>query len=420
MYLEAAELAVPRQGSASITATLFRVNGYRQPVTLTVDRLPDGVTAEPVDVPDNATTATLTFTAARDAPKGVFEVLVYGAVNLAAPLTLQITSPRAGLLDSNFGTGGELEVDTGMASIQQVRVTPSARLIVLGDTGVGRFMTDGTRDPTWNAGKNAPLPTGFPTPTAVVSRNDGKAYIAGQPSLARLNDDGSVDTGFGTIALANTDPVAELGVATPEGDLFALGDATDHFSITKYSSEGVVAGQAKVDIASHDPVHFAIRANEEILAAAGKSVYRFTGVTQDATWTPVPLAANAFDATDTLFAGAHATANQFAIGGIGVPPGSIPIASGTSVSATSILIRDEGIYVGGLITTGGTTASGVVRFSGGAADPTFGVSGLTQGDAQHTDAQQGPAVMTYLTSTQLLTVSIRPQTGKLIFRRYFL
>src|SRR5262249_51705602 len=60
--------AVPRGGTALVTVSVTRRDGFDAPVLVTADRLPPGVTATPALVEPGATTAALALTADESAP----------------------------------------------------------------------------------------------------------------------------------------------------------------------------------------------------------------------------------------------------------------------------------------------------------------------------------------------------------------
>jgi len=130
---------------------------------------------------------------------------------------------RHGLLDKSFGTGG-LVMESGqpgqITHASDVITQPDGRILLAGaDTSgarIFRYEPDGSPDPTFGDNGSVTFgPEGLGVEGSVVAmalRPDGKIVVAGErtgpipwdPSdwyryVARLNPDGSLDTGFGTL-----------------------------------------------------------------------------------------------------------------------------------------------------------------------------------------------------------------------------
>lgn len=126
-----------------------------------------------------------------------------------------------GSLDPSFASGGRALLDLGGGFPSTLVLQPDGKLVALvfrfgfGIVGSGqilaRFNADGSLDTSFGSGGLAQLPfvsRTFPFFVDLAVQSDGKLVVAGSLSaldfasslfvLARLNADGSVDTGFGS------------------------------------------------------------------------------------------------------------------------------------------------------------------------------------------------------------------------------
>lgn len=171
-----------------------------------------------------------------------------------------------GTLDPTFGTGGIATTpigagnDNGFAAALQ----PDGKIVVAGyatlaslDFAVVRFNDDGTLDGTFGTGGIVTVAVGPSTDVAneVAIQADGKIVVAGYTSNAgvfeiavlRLNDDGTLDTGFDGDGLAIT-PVAgtyAIGSAIAlhgDGRITVAGSTNpgtgNDFAVVRYLSDG--------------------------------------------------------------------------------------------------------------------------------------------------------------------------------------
>lgn len=124
---------------------------------------------------------------------------------------------QAGLLDNSFSGDGKTTFNTGGdTKATAVLVQPDGKILVAGsgngipgngrDFVVARYMPDGTLDAAFGVGGIATKGlTGNDEATCIALQSDGKIVLAGFYTLvtsqymavARLNPDGSADTGFG-------------------------------------------------------------------------------------------------------------------------------------------------------------------------------------------------------------------------------
>jgi len=186
-------------------------------------------------------------------PAAVAGILVLGAA-LGLGAGAASAASTAGTLDSNFGHGGIVLANLGLdANGNQIQAIPGAvalqsngDIVVaagLGgpDSGLVRFLPNGTRDTTFGTGGFAALPNigiGSTRPGLAV-QSDGKLVWAGEATadngtgaafaVVRFNANGTLDQGFGagglaTSAFANSNVQgAQTVLVQPDGKILAGG-----------------------------------------------------------------------------------------------------------------------------------------------------------------------------------------------------
>ena len=186
-------------------------------------------------------------------PAVVAGILVLGAA-LGLGAGAASAASTAGTLDSNFGHGGIVLANLGLdANGNQIQAIPGAVapqsngdiVVAVGiggpDTGLVRFLPNGTRDTTFGTGGFAALPNigiGSTRPGLAV-QSDGKLVWAGEATAAngtgaafavvRFNANGTLDRGFGagglaTSAFANSNVQgAQTVLVQPDGKILAGG-----------------------------------------------------------------------------------------------------------------------------------------------------------------------------------------------------
>ena len=185
-------------------------------------------------------------------PAAVAGILVLGAA-LGLGAGTASAAGTAGTLDSNFGHGGIVLANLGLdANGNQIQAIPAAVapqsngdiVVAVGiggpDTGLVRFLPNGTRDTTFGTGGFAALPNigiGSTRPGLAV-QSDGKLVWAGEATAAkgtgaafavvRFNANGTLDQGFGaggvaTAQFANALQGAQTVLVQPDGKILAGG-----------------------------------------------------------------------------------------------------------------------------------------------------------------------------------------------------
>ena len=88
LLLAADTLALPRNGKAKLKVTIERVNGFKEPVELTVDSLPAGVKAAKTTLAPNQNLTEIPLDAGPDAALDAFRAIVRGTASVSHVATL--------------------------------------------------------------------------------------------------------------------------------------------------------------------------------------------------------------------------------------------------------------------------------------------------------------------------------------------
>lgn len=156
-------------------------------------------------------------------------------------------SPGTVATTQSFNTSGR--IPTGLAGVEALGGYDSfflddGRVLLVGTTGMARFLADGTPDPTFSEDGRATIAfAGKPHLLA-----DGKLLVVGENGLARYNADGSPDLGFGgdgTVEVAPGGAVRYFTDSTvlPDGKLLVFGTPRDDSqfataALVRYNSDG--------------------------------------------------------------------------------------------------------------------------------------------------------------------------------------
>jgi uncharacterized delta-60 repeat protein len=269
----AAERLFVRQGeSASVDVTVTRDDDFREPITVALDGLPDGVTADPVTVEVSETSTSLTITAEGGATQGALELEVSAAAGelvRTSPLRL-VVAGSAGTLDSSFGTGGKLthRFGDGDSIGGNVAIQEDGKLVVAGfvfDNPAStqqafaiRVDAAGALDDSFGSGGAATPGIGQASTHETVASLRGGRILAGgtlsQPgtdlTIFAYTPEGDLDTTFGmngTAALEQVLPGGSAGVARilelEDDAILAVGAAsqgsgTPLLRVARLSAEG--------------------------------------------------------------------------------------------------------------------------------------------------------------------------------------
>jgi uncharacterized delta-60 repeat protein len=274
LSVAATKLPVLTGSDAAVDVTVTREAGFTGAITLASVGLPAGAngTFAPPILADGETHATLTVTAAADAPHSLpTPVEIKGMSGDAAqtkPLTVTVYGPP-GSLDTSFG-GGKVVIPAGASDdyAYAMAVQTDGKVVVVGraaehrgDFALIRLERDGALDSTFGSGGK--VLTDFAgdseTALAVAVQADGKLVVGGTTmvagsgqdfALARYNPDGSLDAGFGaggkvTTAFSGDSDTAYALLIQADGKLVVGGDTNQgssatgvDFALARYNTDG--------------------------------------------------------------------------------------------------------------------------------------------------------------------------------------
>lgn len=191
------------------------------------------------------------------------------AVLLSSSTVLPTAHASAGDLDPNFGSGGKVTTDFGAtllsgAFINDVAIQPDGKIIAVGifhktdfdrDIAIARYKNDGSPDRSFGTRGRVVTDLGLTQADSfsqsVTIQSDGKILIAvsGGPvftiTLARYNNDGSLDQTFGSGGLLKTDirgTALQRLVIQPDGKIVVPGVSLNgfftDFVVARYNPDG--------------------------------------------------------------------------------------------------------------------------------------------------------------------------------------
>jgi uncharacterized delta-60 repeat protein len=311
------KLPVLQGATATVEVTVTREAGFTEAVTVTAGGLPAGATLVPVTIAAGETHATLTVTAAAEAPHSLPTPVTVrgaaGALEATRPLTVTVTG-APGALDTSFA-GGRVVVPMGASDDYAfaMAVQPDGKLIVAGraaehrgDLALLRLERDGTPDATFGSGGKVltDVAGGADTAYAVALQPDGKIVVAGSATVgtgldfvvARYLPDGALDTGFGsaaTLGLVTTAFGADADTAYAllvqrDGKIVVGGDSYQgtatgvDFALARFDASGALdptfgdaatPGKAVTPLAGNggrDTIYALALQEERIVAAGGE------------------------------------------------------------------------------------------------------------------------------------------------------
>lgn len=177
-----------------------------------------------------------------------------------------------GSLDTTFGNGGIVTTtfSSGSAATNDfanaIAIDGNGRIVVVGDSSggnsadvvVARYNTDGSLDTSFDGDGRMTLSYGPADDYGQsVAIHDGQILVAGQTrtstsygtAVARLNDDGSLDSNFGTLGVAkllvHQGDAGGLGIAVqPDGKIVTCGfgvnsgNPFNQFEVARFNSDG--------------------------------------------------------------------------------------------------------------------------------------------------------------------------------------
>lgn len=178
---------------------------------------------------------------------------------LSFTLKAQEGQPDATFGEEGFITGSFSNEDS---FAETLAIQSDGKILVAGNTGpyyaleiaAARYNEDGTIDESFANGGKLQFPATFEKAFIkdMTVQNDGKIVLGGYQwnditgdfILARLNNDGSLDTDFGNEGIAILDNgLAEIGKAIAiqnDGKIIIAGDAEDQFAMARVNPDGSI------------------------------------------------------------------------------------------------------------------------------------------------------------------------------------
>jgi uncharacterized delta-60 repeat protein len=169
-----------------------------------------------------------------------------------------------GTRDTSFGSNGLVTTDLGLPSndypcdfISDIAIQPDGKIVAVGSTGfngrdlaIARYEPDGSLDAAFGTGGTITYNFGASSASGngLVIQDDGRIVVVGYLSLAgsptgadmlvaRLNEDGSLDTSFDSDGFASIDFGAMTDVASdiafPPGGKILVGGRADHVDTSR-------------------------------------------------------------------------------------------------------------------------------------------------------------------------------------------
>ncbi len=188
------------------------------------------------------------------APDG--KILVGGAAGTSLSDGFITRLNADGSPDNSFGADSVITFTDRQSAIEALAVRPDGRIVALGDGGqdflVYQLNADGSPDTTFGTdGLTVVDFAPFDGPQAIALQPDGKVVVAGENgsdfAIARLDEDGSLDTTFGDAGLVTLDlggrfdEVQSLFVL-PDGRILAAGQggALPNATVARFNPDGTL------------------------------------------------------------------------------------------------------------------------------------------------------------------------------------
>lgn len=270
LALETDTAFVRENQSIEIAVTVTR-EMMVEPIAITVAGLPDGVSAEPLEIAGDSTTGMLVINTAAMSRHGHATLQVTGSADVddepimadAPPLQL-LVGGASGSLDRSFASDGTFTPSLGGLAIaaRDLEVT-SQGIFVTGfvvsnpvQAITARVREDGTLDPTYGSGgfvstglggvANAIALTVFPDGSVITAGTAGGAGAECEFGLFKYTPSGALDSSFGLAGVASFDPGTgcaqwrNISIAT-DGSIIVSGTlsgSTTRTLAAKFSSTG--------------------------------------------------------------------------------------------------------------------------------------------------------------------------------------
>jgi uncharacterized delta-60 repeat protein len=326
----ASSARIVRNQSIELDVTIKRDEHATGPVTVSVDDLPAGITAAPVTIGPDASTAMISLVAGADIALGTHVAATVRATAddgaaASASIDLRLTD-KPGALDVSFANTGfvvESFVDQTHESYQSIIRQPSGKLVVAGENvsnysySLTRYDASGAIDPTFGTAGTGTItfPSGSTSVNepVLVQRADGTLLLGTRGSSSSVvyayTADGSPLLGYGNTSSSAVLDINNLGVhatfagmtAAPDGGVYVASTAAGNFHVARLDAFGTLDssfdgdGHLMIDLGGSDASAFVLTRPDGRIVVVGRST---------AAYSRIGLAQlNPDGAPDTMFSG---------------------------------------------------------------------------------------------------------------------
>lgn len=211
--LQPITIASIQQGAtAKVPISLRRAPTNAEPIAVSVEGLPSGITVDSLEIPAAENEELLVLHVAADAKQGPIELTVNAKAKDTVKTAKLSTNVRGkpGAIDTSFGDGGKLSILAGHAEeVRSVLIGPNDEIYAVGSCPtvcVVKLSAAGVLDPSYGGFDNR-MPELAYAPASFLD-SAGRVVVAGgavsplsKPRLARFDTSGKPDASVGIISL---------------------------------------------------------------------------------------------------------------------------------------------------------------------------------------------------------------------------
>jgi hypothetical protein len=196
-------VSVQQGGNTPVTASLTRINGYADPVTVAVSGAPSGITITPATTSITGASATLTVAAAASVGAGNYPVTITatgpGVAQQSVSLPIQVTQSSAGgNITANFASCDPTQipvlfaVQNGTGPWMRITPTNNAFTFTMGATGAVAIVTKSGA----NATTQALYASGAEIASIIVANPCGGSATGTKTLNGTFANGGSISSGY--------------------------------------------------------------------------------------------------------------------------------------------------------------------------------------------------------------------------------